>query len=235
MLCSVRTFMLPQHERAKEPISQILSASTDKERICAISEIMKLFVDELRIRILHVLLESDEMHVKALSRWLRMSQPAVSRHLALLRHAGVLTLRKGGKYNFYSISENFRELLNVCIPNTIQLSENSWQIEGDGSMADGKPFPVGLPLQSFPQTPSQSPRSAEKPIKNPVDYVFTRIRDAIRPEYQSDWDQKRELAEDIISRRLEGGASPKDCAEAMIANMAKSKSAHQMRDAESKN
>jgi DNA-binding transcriptional ArsR family regulator len=34
-----------------------------------------------------------------------MSQPAVSHHLALLRHGGIIDCRRQGKNNFYSLTD----------------------------------------------------------------------------------------------------------------------------------
>ena len=50
--------------------------------------LFKLFADETRLRILHYLMQRDELNVRTLCDLLGQSQPAVSHHLALLRVAG---------------------------------------------------------------------------------------------------------------------------------------------------
>lgn len=63
----------------------------------------KLLSDETRLRILFHLSHSDELHVRALCDILGQSQPAVSHHLALLREAKLIDLRREGKHNYYHV------------------------------------------------------------------------------------------------------------------------------------
>ncbi len=46
-------------------------------------------------------------------RQLSQSQPAVSHHLALLRHGGIIAPRRQGKNNFYSLTETGTDLARV--------------------------------------------------------------------------------------------------------------------------
>ena len=46
-------------------------------------------------------------------RQLSQSQPAVSHHLALLRHGGIIAPRRQGKNNFYGLTEIGEELSKV--------------------------------------------------------------------------------------------------------------------------
>ena len=41
------------------------------------------------------------------------SQPAVSHHLALLRHGRLIEPRRSGKHNFYGLTDTGEELANV--------------------------------------------------------------------------------------------------------------------------
>lgn len=66
-------------------------------------KVFKLLSDETRLRILILLARSGEMHVRALCDLLKQSQPAVSHHLALLRVAGLIQLRREGKHNYYRL------------------------------------------------------------------------------------------------------------------------------------
>jgi ArsR family transcriptional regulator len=66
-------------------------------------DLFKLLADETRLRILFLLQQRRELHVRALCQLLKQSQPAVSHHLALLRAAGLIEMRRDGKHNFYHL------------------------------------------------------------------------------------------------------------------------------------
>lgn len=77
--------------------------------------LFKLLSDETRLRILHYLLQEDELHVRALCELLGQSQPAVSHHLALLRVAGLIASRREGKHNFYRlVHQRFADVLDLA-------------------------------------------------------------------------------------------------------------------------
>jgi len=44
---------------------------------------------------------------------MNMSQPAVSHHLALLRHGSIIAPRRQGKNNFYGLTEEGEELAKI--------------------------------------------------------------------------------------------------------------------------
>jgi ArsR family transcriptional regulator len=50
----------------------------------------------------------DGIHVGAMCEAVGIIQPAASHHLALLRHSGLVTVRRQGKHNFYSIADSDR-------------------------------------------------------------------------------------------------------------------------------
>jgi ubiquinone/menaquinone biosynthesis C-methylase UbiE/DNA-binding transcriptional ArsR family regulator len=66
----------------------------------ALQKVFKTFSDPTRLRIL-VLLEREELAVQELMSILGMAQSRVSRHLAILREAGLLRDRRDGTYVFY--------------------------------------------------------------------------------------------------------------------------------------
>lgn len=77
-------------------------------------QLFKLLSDETRLRILYYLVQTDELHVRALCELLGQSQPAVSHHLALLRVAGLIESRRDGKHNFYRIlPQRFQEFVEM--------------------------------------------------------------------------------------------------------------------------
>jgi DNA-binding transcriptional ArsR family regulator len=68
------------------------------------SVLLKHVSDPTRLQVILILSEG-ERHVGALCEQLSQSQPAVSHHLALLRHGGIIAPRRQGKNNFYSLTE----------------------------------------------------------------------------------------------------------------------------------
>ncbi len=74
-----------------------------EESIKQLVQLFKLLADETRVRILHLLHQADELNVLELCKLLNQRQPSVSHHLALLRVAGLIDMRRAGKHNYYRI------------------------------------------------------------------------------------------------------------------------------------
>jgi DNA-binding transcriptional ArsR family regulator len=74
-----------------------------------VSVLLKHLSEPTRLQVVLMLAEG-ERHVGDLCSHLNQSQPAVSHHLALLRHGGVITPRRQGKNNFYSLTETGEQL-----------------------------------------------------------------------------------------------------------------------------
>jgi DNA-binding transcriptional ArsR family regulator len=74
--------------------------------------LLKQASDPTRLQIMLTLSEGEK-HVGALCEELKQTQPAVSHHLALLRHGGLIAPRRQGKNNFYSLTEPGMELAKV--------------------------------------------------------------------------------------------------------------------------
>lgn len=74
--------------------------------------LLKQVSDATRLQVI-LILSDGERHVGALCEALGQSQPAVSHHLALLRHGGLISPRRQGKNNFYSLTEIGEELAKV--------------------------------------------------------------------------------------------------------------------------
>ncbi|MBC8355397.1 MAG: metalloregulator ArsR/SmtB family transcription factor [Planctomycetes bacterium] len=66
-------------------------------------QLFKLLADETRVRILHLLHQAEELNVLELCKLLGQRQPSVSHHLALLRVAGLIDMRRDGKHNYYRV------------------------------------------------------------------------------------------------------------------------------------
>jgi DNA-binding transcriptional ArsR family regulator len=74
--------------------------------------LLKQVSDPTRLQVILMLTEGEQ-HVGALSSELKQSQPAISHHLALLRHGGIIAPRRQGKNNFYGLTEAGEELSTV--------------------------------------------------------------------------------------------------------------------------
>ena len=84
-----------------------------EQAIRELAQVFKLLSDETRLRILFYLAQHNELHVTDLCQRLGQSQPAVSHHLALLRHGGIIAPRRQGKNNFYSLTDTGTDLARV--------------------------------------------------------------------------------------------------------------------------
>jgi DNA-binding transcriptional ArsR family regulator len=67
--------------------------------------LLKHVADTTRLQVM-LMLREGEMHVGAICGELTMSQPAVSHHLALLRHSRLIEPRRDGKHIVYSLTES---------------------------------------------------------------------------------------------------------------------------------
>jgi ArsR family transcriptional regulator len=77
----------------------------------------RAFSDRTRLRVLHLLIEG-EMCVADLVTVLRIEQPSASRHLAYLRKAGLVSVRKAGLWKYYSLAATrtaFHQKLLECL------------------------------------------------------------------------------------------------------------------------
>ena len=65
----------------------------------------KALADQTRLRIIILILAQGELCVCDLTGALEISQPKISRHLAILRDSGLLQTRKAGLWVFYTLHE----------------------------------------------------------------------------------------------------------------------------------
>jgi len=78
-----------------------------------VADLLKQVSDPTRLQVL-MLLNEKERNVSELCADLgTQSQPAVSHHLALLRHGRLIEPRRSGKHNFYGLTDAGRELAHV--------------------------------------------------------------------------------------------------------------------------
>ncbi len=77
-------------------------------------DVFRAFADPTRLRILNLLLEG-EVCVCDLCSVLDEIQPKVSRHLAYLRRAGLVTVRTQGKWKYYALAKHAKGLERTLI------------------------------------------------------------------------------------------------------------------------
>ena len=124
-----------------EQVGNVLD--TFAEKLPEVGQVCKMIGDEVRIKILLLLAEVDEMNVKTLCGKLGMSQTAVSHHLSLLRVSVFLESRRDGKFNFYSITENGKARIAEAAVQLVCLvaDETKWKVRrsvGEGVGLDDK-------------------------------------------------------------------------------------------------
>jgi ArsR family transcriptional regulator len=84
----------------------------------ASSQLLKALADPVRLRILHLLLDAEEICVCHIHDALELPQPTVSRHLAYLRRHGLVTGRKEGQWVYYRLAKpktNLHRGIVVCL------------------------------------------------------------------------------------------------------------------------
>ena len=71
-------------------------------KLATTNTLFRAFADPTRLRLLNLLLE-QELCVCELCEILDEVQPKISRHLAYLRRAGLVTVREEGKWKYYAV------------------------------------------------------------------------------------------------------------------------------------
>ena len=76
------------------------------------ANLLKQVSDPTRLQVV-TLLSEREHHVGALCDQFNLSPPAVSRHLAQLRHGGIVERRRQGTNNFYTLTDTGYRLSKI--------------------------------------------------------------------------------------------------------------------------
>jgi len=77
-----------------------------------ILNILSVITDKTRMKILFLLMENGEMCICEISPLLGITRSAVSQHLSTLKKVSLLSVRKDGKFVYYSIkNKNIRKLI----------------------------------------------------------------------------------------------------------------------------
>ncbi|MDA0283816.1 MAG: metalloregulator ArsR/SmtB family transcription factor [Planctomycetota bacterium] len=104
----------------------------------------KMLADPNRLRIVFFLLHEDELNVTEFCKRLEQSQPAVSHHLALLKQAGILKVRRDGKHNFYAVCrDRFQGVMVQLFESMLEPSNGEVRIK-DFRLTHSRPEVAGL-------------------------------------------------------------------------------------------
>jgi ArsR family transcriptional regulator len=117
-----------------------------KTRPYNIELLFKALADRTRLRVIH-LVDDDEVCVCFLVEVLRTNQPKISRHLAYLRRAGLVTARRDGKWMHYRLVEP-PDLHAAKIFHEVRESlANNPEMQRDKARFEKLCFATQLPLQ----------------------------------------------------------------------------------------
>jgi len=85
----------------------------DEDMLCDLAELFKIFGDSTRVKILYALVDS-EMNVTEIASFLKMTQPAISQQLRVLKLNGLVKYRRDGKSLIYSLADDHvKTILNI--------------------------------------------------------------------------------------------------------------------------
>src|SRR5258708_4853728 len=104
----LRSFMAPTHKASKSAQS-----SRPSPQIRQAADLLKQVSDPTRLQVLMLLTEKERNVSELCADLGTQSQPAVSHHLALLRHGRLIEPRRSGKHNFYYLTHAGKELASV--------------------------------------------------------------------------------------------------------------------------
>src|SRR5262245_15869524 len=89
------------------------SSARSTSEIRRVAELLKQVSDPTRLQVLMLLSDKERNVTELCSDLGTQSQPAVSHHLALLRHGRLIEPRRAGKHNFYALTDAGRQLAMV--------------------------------------------------------------------------------------------------------------------------
>lgn len=98
-----------------------------------LSDMENLFLalsDKTRLRLLN-LMRKDEVCVNYLAEILQESQPKISRHLAYLRNAGIVSARRDGKWMHYRIVFPENKFVVYILQDILEWLENQEEMRQD--------------------------------------------------------------------------------------------------------
>jgi ArsR family transcriptional regulator len=89
------------------------SAATREAKIRQAAKVLNVVADVTRLRLLLALSEREEIDVRELRGILNLSDNAITFHLAMLRHSGLVASRRVGMKTYYSVTEQGKAPIKV--------------------------------------------------------------------------------------------------------------------------
>ena len=103
-------------------IDKILDNMPEVDQFREVATAFQQLGDGTRLRILWLLCHSEEC-VSNIAAAMKMSDPAVSHHLRVLRNSGLIVSRRSGKEVYYQLADNEKsDLLHQTIDSMFQIS-----------------------------------------------------------------------------------------------------------------
>lgn len=94
----------------EDRIEQPLLSAEFEERLVARAQRFKALSDIVRLKLLH-LVRDREVCVCDLVEVLKIPQPTLSHHLSILLQAGLVSVRKQGRWNYYQVTQAAHQAL----------------------------------------------------------------------------------------------------------------------------
>ncbi len=96
-----------------------------------LSSQFKAFSEPVRLRILYLLLEREEVCVCDLVESLDLTQSVVSRHLAYLKNNDLITARREGTWVHYKIKSTQPDIISQLLNNLLVYGRSSSELKKD--------------------------------------------------------------------------------------------------------
>lgn len=97
----------------------------------SLTQLFKCLSDETRLRCVTLLLTQGKLCVCELTTALELSQPKISRHLALLRQCGLLEDSREGQWVYYQINPGLPEWIYPLLTETLRAAEKGKVLNQD--------------------------------------------------------------------------------------------------------
>jgi DNA-binding transcriptional ArsR family regulator len=107
----LRSFMATSKSAAKGSAKS--APARPSAEIRRVADLLKQVSDPTRLQVLMLLAEKERNVSELCADLGTQSQPAVSHHLALLRHGRLIEPRRAGKHNFYGLTDGGKDLAKV--------------------------------------------------------------------------------------------------------------------------
>ncbi len=99
--------------KVKSKSAKVEAPSRPSAKVRQAADLLKQVSDPTRLQVLMLLTEKERNVSELCTDLGTQSQPAVSHHLALLRHGRLIEPRRAGKHNYYYLTDAGRELAKV--------------------------------------------------------------------------------------------------------------------------